>query len=536
MSPEHEIPLAVDLDGTLVQGDTLYELLFAALRRRPLLVLLLPVWLLSGKAALKARLAEATDPKSLKLLFHAPVLDWLRAQKDSGRTLVLATAADRRVADAAAAETGLFDAVMATEDGRNLRGQAKADALVERFGARGFDYAGNDAHDLPVWRVARQAVVVAPQGAAIVRRAAEANPNLLHIAVPGASARAVLKEMRLHQWAKNALVFVPLVAAHRFTELPLLLHAAIAFLAMGLVASAGYIANDLLDLQADRGHPRKCRRPFAGGLLPVPLGPPIAGALLLGGVALAASVSWALVLWVLLYLALTLTYSFWLKQKVLADVFVLAGLYTHRILAGAIAHRHRALVLAAGALDVLLPQPGDAEALFGTDRPGRRRPRRAPGQGPRLPGRGPGHAGQPRFGQRLFLGLRAGALHRQPERAGAVQDAGAVLAVLPLAAVLAEPHVGRRPARRDRRRPAGLRAARKEKPADPGGDAAAGGAQHDGRFPLPAARPLRVSFFHPRPSTLRTTPLPCANPQPKNPGRASSTQARSWLPVARLCL
>lgn len=337
MSPEHEIPLAVDLDGTLVQGDTLYELLFAALRRRPLLVLLLPVWLLSGKAALKARLAEATDPKSLKLLFHAPVLDWLRAQKESGRTLVLATAADRRVADAAAAETGLFDAVMATEGGRNLRGQAKADALVERFGARGFDYAGNDAHDLPVWRVARQAVVVAPQGAAIVRRAAEANPNLHHIAVPGASARAVLKEMRLHQWAKNALVFVPLVAAHRFTELPLLLHALVAFLAMGLVASAGYIANDLLDLQADRGHPRKCRRPFAGGLLPVPLGPPIAGALLLGGVALAASVSWALVLWVLLYLALTLTYSFWLKQKVLADVFVLAGLYTHRILAGAIA-------------------------------------------------------------------------------------------------------------------------------------------------------------------------------------------------------
>jgi 4-hydroxybenzoate polyprenyltransferase len=337
MPADAQVPLAVDLDGTLVRGDTLYELLFAALRRRPWLLLWLPVWLLSGRPALKRRLAEAADPACLALCFHQAVLSWLRGERDGGRSLVLATAADHAVAKAVADQLGLFDAVIATEGGRNLRGVAKAEALAARFGARGFDYAGNDAHDLPVWRAARRVIVVAPEGTAIVRRARAIDSQATHIAVPGASIRAALKAMRPHQWAKNALVFVPLFAAHRFTDPLLLAQALLAFLAMGLVASAGYLANDLLDLQADRAHPRKRLRPFAAGALPVPLGVPLAGGLLLAGLAVAVLVSWVLALWVLLYLALTLTYSFWLKQKVLIDVFVLSGLYTHRILAGSIA-------------------------------------------------------------------------------------------------------------------------------------------------------------------------------------------------------
>jgi len=338
MPADAQVPLAVDLDGTLVQGDTLYEMLFAALRRRPWLVLLLPVWLATGgKAGLKRRLAEVADPAGLSLLFHEPVLAFLRNERAAGRSLVLATAADRAVAEAVAARLGLFDTVIATEAGHNLRGDAKAQALVARFGERGFDYAGNDAHDLPVWRVAHHAVVVAPAGAAIVRRARALDAQATHITMPGFSPRAVLKAMRPHQWAKNALVFVPLVAAHRFTDLALLLQALAAFVAMGLAASAGYLANDLLDLQADRAHPRKRNRPFASGALPVPLGVPLVVGLLLAGLAIAALVWWALALWVLLYLLLTLTYSFWLKQKVLIDVFVLSALYTHRILAGSIA-------------------------------------------------------------------------------------------------------------------------------------------------------------------------------------------------------
>jgi len=331
------VPLAVDLDGTLVQGDTLYELFFACLRRNPLALLRVPLWMLAGRDVLKRRLAEAVDPAGVALVFHAPVLEWLRREAEAGRRIVLATAADRAVAEAVAARLDLFDTVLATEPGRNLRGPAKAEALVARFGEGGFDYAGNDSHDLPIWRRARRAIVVAPPGASIAGRARAAAGEVQHIPVPGFSPSAALKAMRLYQWAKNMLVFVPLIAAHRVDDPLLLVQAVAAFLAMGLVASAGYIINDLLDLQADRAHPRKRRRPFASGALAVPHGPPLAFGLLAAGLGLAMVVSSALALWVAFYLALTLTYSLWLKQKVLVDVFLLAGLYTHRILAGAIA-------------------------------------------------------------------------------------------------------------------------------------------------------------------------------------------------------
>ncbi len=330
-------PLCVDMDGTLVRGDTLYELLFACLRRYPLMLLRLPFWLMEGKAALKAHLARVVDPAGLELCFHEPVIDWLRSERDGGRHVVLATAADRKVAEAVADRTGLFDEVIATANGRNLRGPEKAAALTERFGAGGFDYAGNDGSDLPVWQEARQGIVVAPAGASIVARAQATGKVDKVIAVPGASARAALKAMRPHQWAKNALVFLPILAAHQFDDGRALLNAVLAFVAMGLVASAGYLVNDLLDLQADRAHPRKRRRPFASGALPVQAGIPLAACLLAAAVVIAWSVSFALALWLGVYLVLTFTYSLWLKQKVLIDVFVLSALYTHRVLAGAIA-------------------------------------------------------------------------------------------------------------------------------------------------------------------------------------------------------
>lgn len=331
------IPLCTDLDGTLLLGDSLYELLFACLRRRPLLVFIIPFWLLGGKAALKRRLAAAEDPARLAFLFNEPFLAFLRGQHGLGRRLVLATAADRAVAEAVAARLGIFDEVLATRDGRNLRGEAKAAALVARFGARGFDYAGNDAHDLPVWAQARAAIVVAPRGARIRDRAAAVARVEHAFDAPRPAPKALLRALRPHQWAKNALVFLPVIAAHRIAEPLVLGEALLAFVAMCLAASAGYVANDLLDLQADRAHPRKRRRPFASGSLPVPLGPPLAAVLLLPALVVAAAVGVWLLAWVLLYLALTLAYSMWLKRKVLIDVFVLAGLYTHRILAGAIA-------------------------------------------------------------------------------------------------------------------------------------------------------------------------------------------------------
>lgn len=332
-----EVPLCVDLDGTLLVGDSLYELVLACLGKQPFLLFLMPLWLLGGKAALKDRLARAADPAGLSFVFHLPFLDFLRAERARGRHIVLATAADHRVAEAIAARTGLFDEVLATRPGHNLRGPAKAQALVTRFGAGGFDYAGNDRHDLPVWAEARAAIVVAPPRSGIAARAARVATVDRVFPAAGLSLRPLLRALRPHQWAKNALVFVPVIAAHRLSDTVALGHAALAFVALSLVASAGYLVNDLLDLQTDRAHPRKRARPFASGGLPVPAGPPVILLLLAAGFAVAASVSWILATWIALYLALTLAYSTWLKRHVLIDVFVLAGLYTHRILAGAIA-------------------------------------------------------------------------------------------------------------------------------------------------------------------------------------------------------
>lgn len=311
--------------------------MLACLVKQPFLLFLMPLWLLGGKAALKDRLARATDPASLSFVFHVPFLEFLQGEKARGRRLVLATAADHRVAEAVAARTGLFEEVLATRPGHNLRGTAKAEALAARFGARGFDYAGNDRHDLPVWAVARAAIVVAPPRAGIAARAAALAPVERVFPAVALSARPLLRAMRPHQWAKNALVFLPVIAAHRLADTPAMWNALLAFIALSLVASAGYLVNDLLDLQADRVHPRKRRRPFASGDLPVQAGPPAILALLAAGFAVAAAASWALAAWIALYLALSLAYSTWLKRHVLIDVFVLAGLYTHRILAGAIA-------------------------------------------------------------------------------------------------------------------------------------------------------------------------------------------------------
>lgn len=335
--PAEDVPLCVDLDGTLLAGDSLLELLFAGLRRRPALVFLVLVWMWRGKAVLKARLAEAVEPRDLAFRFHDAFVTYLAAARAEGRRLVLATAAHRRVADAVAAELGLFDEVIATEAGRNLRGRAKAEELVARFGRGGFDYAGNDRHDLPVWAEARRAIVVASGRSAIASAAGRLVPVERVFHVPGLALKPVLRAMRLHQWAKNMLVFLPVLAAHRLDDATLLLQAAVAFLAMGLVASGGYLANDLLDVQADRRHRTKSARPFASGTLPLPSGPPLVLALVLPGLGLAGLVSLPLAAWVGVYLAATLTYSLWLKQRVLIDVFFLAGLYTHRVLAGGIA-------------------------------------------------------------------------------------------------------------------------------------------------------------------------------------------------------
>lgn len=326
--------LCVDLDGTLLKSDALLESVLALLGRNPFYVFLLPVWLLKGKAALKHEIAARVDLDPATLPYDPRVLALLR--ETPARPRVLCTASNVRVAQSIARHLGLFEAVMSSDHQMNLSGRRKADALVERFGERGFDYVGNGAVDLAVWSRARRAWVInAP--IALANRAKKVGEVAEHLPSEPGTAKAWIKAVRMHQWLKNLLVFLPLLASHRFFEVQAATSALLAFLAFGLCASGVYLLNDLLDLAADRGHPRKCKRPFASGRLPILHGMMAAPLLTLAGFALALYVNMNFALVLVGYYVLTLAYSLRLKRVVMVDVILLASLYTVRIIGGAAA-------------------------------------------------------------------------------------------------------------------------------------------------------------------------------------------------------
>lgn len=326
--------LVCDLDGTLCRTDTLEEAVLARIAADPAVLLRLPGWLLSGPAGFKARLADGglLDPALLPL--NEEVLAQVAAARDEGRRTALVSASDVRQVEAVAAFTGLFDEVHGTEGGRNLKGDAKAAFLTERFGPGGFDYIGDARADIPVWAAARRAITVGA-GPGIRRAAEAANPDATHLAPPAGKARAALRALRPHQWSKNLLLFFPVLAAHDFSRPGAML---MGFVAFCLVASAVYVINDLLDLAADRAHSRKRLRPFASGVLSLRTGAGLAAALLAGGVGAGLATNSTAFFAVLAgYFALTLAYSMWLKRKLVIDIITLAGLYTIRIVAGAAA-------------------------------------------------------------------------------------------------------------------------------------------------------------------------------------------------------
>ncbi|MBT9331725.1 UbiA family prenyltransferase [Paracidobacterium acidisoli] len=327
-------PLCVDLDGTLVKSDTLLDSILLLVRSRPLAALQLPLWLRFGKAGFKARITSLVSLDVSCLPYNRNLLTYLEEQRGEGRRIYLATGADGQLAERIAAHLGIFDAVLASDGATNLTGKNKLESLQQRFAGEGFDYVGNATPDLPLLAHAGEAMVANPHAAlraglrsqriTIGREFRDRSPRL----------RVFRKAVRVHQWAKNVLIFVPLLLAHAL-QLQTILSAIYAFLAFSLCASATYIVNDLLDIEADRRHHKKRFRPFASGDLS-----PVAG---IGIVALflAASLTIAAVLlppdflgWLLLYLVSTLLYSLWLKRVGLVDVILLSGLYTLRLLAG----------------------------------------------------------------------------------------------------------------------------------------------------------------------------------------------------------
>lgn len=330
------IPLCVDLDGTLIPGDLLLESCIALLRQNPLYLLLMPCWLCRGKAYLKAQIARRARLNHAALPFHRELVAWLREQKRRGRPLWLCTAANHRLAQAVADHLNLFDGILASSDTHNLRGHEKAHSLTQIFGDRAFDYCGNHRVDLAVWSVSRGGVVV-NASKSLEARARAVTHVYKTFAPDGHAMHAIVKTLRPHQWVKNILLLVPLAAAHRLGEPEALGAALLAFLAFSLCASSVYVLNDMLDVEADRQHPGKSRRPFASGQLSLLAGVCLAPLLLVGASAAAWPLPWAFKSVLCAYYALTLAYSTVLKRLVVADVAVLAALYTIRIVAGAMA-------------------------------------------------------------------------------------------------------------------------------------------------------------------------------------------------------
>jgi len=329
-------PLCVDLDGTLIQTDSLIESVLSIVSDSAGLMKL-PQLMTTSRAVFKQRVGALAKLAPEILPFNAELIEYLREQKLKGRRIVLATAADERTARAIVEPLDLFDDIVASNGARNLKGEEKAKELVRLYGRKGFDYAGDSRADLAVWRDA-DGIVIVNASAAVKREARRLGRVVAEFDVGPSVMSAAIRAMRPHQWVKNLLVFVPLLASRSFSDWPGLLGALGMFASFCAAASAIYLINDLLDLATDRRHPRKKNRPFANGTLPLSIGGVLAVVLMSIGFVLAVLVGALPVLFI--YVAISLTYSLWLKKYPLLDVFILAALYTVRIVAGGIASGH----------------------------------------------------------------------------------------------------------------------------------------------------------------------------------------------------
>jgi 4-hydroxybenzoate polyprenyltransferase/phosphoserine phosphatase len=331
-----EPPLVVDLDGTLVSTDLLIEAILVLVKRTPLAALLLPLWMLRGRAVAKREVASRVKLEVASLPYREELSAYLREEAGRGRRLVLATANDEIFANEVAEHLGLFERVIASDGVINVKGAKKRARLVQEFGEKGFDYAGDARSDLQVWSAARSAIVI---GNSRWLHAAAAQRTRVErvIETRSASRMPAFGALRAHHWLKNLLVFVPLLAAQRLNEPALVGGSLLAFASFCLLASGLYVFNDLLDLNSDRRHPRKRLRPIPAGELPLGHAVAMVPLLLAGAFALAWRLPTEFVMVLALYCGVTLAYSLWLKQIVLLDVIVLAGLYVIRVLAGAVA-------------------------------------------------------------------------------------------------------------------------------------------------------------------------------------------------------
>ncbi|MEC9375932.1 MAG: UbiA family prenyltransferase [Pseudomonadota bacterium] len=326
--------LVVDLDGTLIRTDLLHESVLVLIKRNPFYLIALPFWLFQGKAHLKQEIAERVELPIDLLPYNSDLLDYLQEKRRTGVKLMLATASNKRYAEAVAAYLGIFDLVLASDANRNLSGRTKLNAIREMLGKGSFSYVGNSSIDLSIWAESDEAILVDSSRSIIEK--VRLHTSVAKIFKSGTNRiQAFLRAIRPHQWLKNLLLFVPLVLSHQLSDLQLVLQAFLGFIAFSLCASSVYLFNDLFDLPSDRQHPTKRSRPFAAGELPLWQGCFCLAILFLLSIFIAFQLSELFVLALITYYVLSLAYSIWLKQAVLVDGLTLAALYTLRLIAGA---------------------------------------------------------------------------------------------------------------------------------------------------------------------------------------------------------
>ena len=355
-----EPPLCVDLDGTLVKSDTLLDGLCQFARRQPLQIWRVPLWLAGGRARLKLEVARRAPLDATRLPYNGDLLRYLQTKRREGRKILLATGADGGLAQRVAAHLGIFDGVLASDSNTNLTRNKKLDRLKSQFGA--FDYVGNSNADVALLANARVAMLANPTiGLRTALRFRD-----VRIARQFVDQRhplgTVLKAIRIHQWAKNILLFVPMLLSHQVTSKSIGAVFA-AFFCFSFMASANYLLNDMLDIESDRRHPSKRLRPFAAGDLPVAGGMLLVIGLVVASIGILPRLPAGFAMWLGLYIAGTMAYSLYLKQLPIVDVLLLSSLYTLRLLAGGAATDDGDISMARWFLYISLPVAGDGEAI-----------------------------------------------------------------------------------------------------------------------------------------------------------------------------
>ncbi len=325
------VPLVLDLDECLIRTDLLFETALAYVRVNPLRIFQIVGWALRGRAHLKRRLAEAVSLDLSSLPANEKLVNFARAESQRGRTIYLATAADELLAIRIAMGFPFIGGVIGSNGDDNLKGKTKADFLAQRF-PDGFDYAGDSAADMAVWQKARRAIVVNASPA--IERAAAALQMPVTVIAREPRLLALVKSLRLHQWAKNTLVFVAAILSGEITQAATAISVVGAFFALGLVASGTYLINDLWDLPNDRRHRSKRNRPLASGSLSIAAAIAASIVLIITGMAITMAIGLGTFATVAIYLVVTLAYSMALKRVPILDGFVLASLFTLRIAIG----------------------------------------------------------------------------------------------------------------------------------------------------------------------------------------------------------